>query len=50
MPVSTWFVVVRFETGEDWLREIIAALQSLVISLCGDNAECGDTQKYCVGG
>ena len=40
--------MVRFETGEGLLREIIAALQSLSLSRCADNSYCGGTTNICV--
>ena len=48
--VSTWFVVVGFETGEGSLWEIIASLQLLVLSICCNNAECGGTTNVVFGG
>ena len=45
MSVSTWFVVVRFERGEGWLRENIAVLKSLLISFCGEDSEHDGTKN-----
>ena len=41
--------MVRFETGVGRLQEIIVALQSLVLSLCGDNTERGGTTNIVFG-
>ena len=50
MPVSTWFVVVRFDSGEGLLRTIIAALQSLALSFFGEDADLGGTTNVLLGG
>ena len=49
-PVSILsVVVVRFDTGEGWVRSMIEAYQSLVLSFCGEETEHGGTKKVVLG-
>ena len=44
-PVSTSFVVVRFDTGKTQMGAIIEAPQSLVISFFGEDTDHGGTKN-----
>ena len=47
--VSTLFVVVRFDTGESQMGEIVEAPQPIVLSFCGKDTELSDEKGF-VGG
>ena len=49
LSIPPCFVVVRFETGEGCLWEITVTPQSLVLSRCDDNKECGVTTNVVLG-
>ena len=48
-PVSTWFVVVKYDMDDGWLWEIKLSLQYFVLSRCDDNSEHGGTTNVVLG-